>query len=1120
MPRSKSKTSKPARRPPPRRKRTTAKKPARAPERPPVELVPAEEEEQRVELVSGCPIVGIGASAGGLEALEVFLRHVPADSGLAWVVIQHLDPTHEAMLVPLLQRNTPIPVEEVRDGVEVQPDHVYVIPRGQDMSVFQGRLQLLPPATKRGLHLPIDFFFRTLAQDRSERAIGVILSGMGSDGTLGLRAIKEKAGAVFVQALASAKFDGMPRSAIEAGLADVVAPVEELPGRIVTFRKHAPHLLDRDRSFEEKAKGIFESVIVLLRAHTGNDFALYKRSTLYRRIERRMGLHQISNPAHYVRLLRDNPQEIELLFKELLIGVTSFFRDPTAWDVLKSRVMPELLVNRANGSVLRAWVPGCSTGEEAYSLAIVFKEAIEALKPQNNLTLQIFATDLDREAIDRARVGHFPDNIAADVSAERLRRFFVRDERGYRVSKDIREMVVFAPQNVIMDPPFTRLDFLSCRNLLIYLSAELQRRLVPLFHYTLVHDGVLLLGSAETVGAFTNLFAPLDNKTRLYKRLGSSAHPAAQQLAFGGRLPRPEPEDDAAAEPYVSHRTAPNIQTLVDRVLVQRFSPLGILCNEQGDVLYVSSRAGKYFEPAVGKANLNVFAMAREGLRYELSKSFAAALRDDSEKLVRRVKVGTNGGTQIVTLTVQRLKQPKELAGSVIVVLADADATARPPKLTRVSEPKRVNELRVELERAQEDIQTTREEMQTSQEELKSTNEELQSTNEELQSTNEELTTSKEEMQSLNEELQTVNHELQAKVDELSRSNNDMKNLLNSTDIATLFLDGSLRVRRFTTPTARIINLIPSDVGRPITDIASNLLYEHLADDAHEVLRTLVSSEKQASTKDGRWFLLRIMPYRTLENMIDGVVITFTDASASRALEAALQEQTSQVRQMAESLPTLVTGYRPDGPADFVSQQWVDYTGIPSAEQVGYGWVEQVHPEERERVRDEWRSAVRRGEALSCELRLRGGDGLYRWFRWRCAPVRDQTGQILRWYGTTTDVNDQKRAEDELDAERSRLGAILDQLETAIVVTDARRSIARITRAAAAVLGDEVGPGKRLADVFSSSLALDEKIDEAIESGRAVSFDASLGGKMHRVRIVPLRDGEVTLFLEAPRSPA
>jgi two-component system CheB/CheR fusion protein len=955
------------------------------------------------------PIVGIGASAGGLEALEAFLRHVPDAPGIAFVVVQHLDPTHKGMLVELLQRATRMTVLQAKDRQLVEADHVYVIPPNKDMSLLHGQLHLLSQASPRGLNLPIDFFFRSLAEDRQEHSIGVILSGMGSDGTLGLRAIKEKAGAAFVQSLGSAKFDSMPRSAIDAGLADVVAAVEELPEKIVAYSRHAPHISRAELPLENKAQSALEKVFILLRAHTGNDFSQYKRSTIYRRIERRMSLHQIDGLANYVRYLRENPGEIDLLFKELLIGVTSFFRDPAAWEHLKKEVMPALLSARSVGGVLRAWVPGCSTGEEAYSLAMIFKEAVEPFQPFRNITLQIFATDLDGDAIEKARQGHYPDNIAADVSPERLRRFFVQDERGYRVSKDIREMVVFAPQNISIDPPFTKLDILSCRNLLIYLSAELQKKLIPIFHYSLVPGGVLFLGSAETVGGFTELFAPLNGKTRLYRRLG---HPTiAVPIEFPAHAPPMPQTAPAPAEPEraTTRLVAPALQILADRLLVQRFAPVAVLCNEKGDVLYISGRSGKYLEPATGKASLSLFGMAREGLRYELSSAFSSAVRSGRVVIRRGVKVATNGSAQLVDLTVQKLTEPKELRDTVLVAIADvADpppaATRKPTRARAVPESRRVRELEVELGRSREEVQASREEMQTSQEELKSTNEELQSMNEELQSTNEELTTSKEEMQSLNEELQTVNHELQAKVDELSRSNNDMKNLLNSTDIATLFLDGELNVRRFTTPTARIIKLIPADAGRPITDIASDLDLDELAADAHEVLRSLVFKERQVATRDGRWFTLRIMPYRTLENVIDGVVITFTDATASRALEDALREQASQMRQMAESLPNLVWGCRPDGACDFLSRQWVDYTGIGEEEQLGYGWLEQLHPEDRDRVREAWRTAVKTGEAFKMEYRLRAASGDYRRFMVRSVPIRDAQGTILRWYGTSTDI--------------------------------------------------------------------------------------------------------------------
>jgi two-component system CheB/CheR fusion protein len=971
-------------------------------------------ETQPDEAPRGFPIVGIGTSAGGLEALEVFLKHVPPKSGAAYVVIQHLDPTRKDMLVELLQRTTQMPIIQAQDGIRVEPDQCYVIPPNMDMSLLHGQLHLLPQAIPRGLNLPIDFFFRSLAEDQQERSIGVILSGMGSDGTLGLRAIKERAGATFVQALTSAKFHGMPRSAIDAGLADVVAPVEEIPARIIAYREHAPYISHPGPPIEDKSHGSLEKVFVLLRSHTGNDFSLYKRSTIYRRIERRLGLHQISNISHYVRYLRENPREIDLLFKELLIGVTNFFRDPPAWEHLTHEVLPRLLEQRRSGGVLRAWVTGCSTGEEAYSLAMAFKEAVEPLKPVQNILLQIFATDLDREAIERARHGVYPDNIAADVSPERLRRFFIREERGYRVAKEIREMVVFAPQNVIMDPPFTKLDILCCRNLLIYLSGDLQKKLIPLFHYSLNPTGVLFLGSAETVGSFSNLFAPMDAKSRTFERLEQLVAATAFDFPseFVGSAARADPEREPASPVAIA---SPNLERLADRVLVQHFSPLGILCNDRGDVLYLSGRAGKYLEPAVGKANLNIFAMARDGLRYELSNAFAEATRKGRLVHVEGIQIGTNGGTQLVDLTVQRLTEPKELRGTVMVVIADARDTVAVQSRTkprRTTASTHTAELEQELHRSREEVQTTREEMQTSQEELRSTNEELQSANEELQSTNEELTTSKEEMQSLNEELQTVNHELQSKVDELSHSNNDMKNLLNSTDIATLFLDAELRVRRFTTPTAKIIKLIPGDSGRPITDIVSELDYPELAEDARDVLRTLMFKEKQASTRDGQWFSIRIMPYRTRENVIDGVVITFTDASSAKALEASLRDQASQFRQMAESLPTLVWGCRPDGACDYVNRRWVDYTGAPQTKHLGYGWLEYVHPEDRDRVRYTWQVAVQDGSDFESEFRLEDGGGGFRWFKGRAVAIRDEHNSIMKWYGTSTDVDDLKRGDD------------------------------------------------------------------------------------------------------------
>ena len=815
------------------------------------------------------------------------------------MVVQHLDPTYKGMLVELLQRTTVLPVAQIKDGIKVQPDHVYVIPPNRDLSILRGKLYLLEPTTPRGLRLPIDFFFRSLAEDLQANSIGVILSGMGSDGMLGLRAIKEKAGAVFVQTPSSAKFDSMPRSAVEDGQADVIAEPAELPLKIIEYSRHVP-TQNGPQQTPATASAIsgLEKVLVLLRAGTGHDFSLYKKSTLYRRIERRMGLHHLPHIADYVRYLRDNPQEAELLFKELLIGVTRFFRDADMWEQLRSEVLPAVLAAQPEGSLLRAWIAGCSTGEEAYSLAIVFHEVALSLKTTTPYKLQIFATDLDHDAIDRARTGIYPTNIAADVGEERLKRFFVPEEHGYRVSNEIREMVIFAPQNLVMDPPFTRLDLLSCRNLLIYLEPQLQRKLLSLFHYSLKPGGMLILGSSETIGDASDLFTPLPGRTRLYQRSDHDAR--TEPASFSSAFTRPRGSaaaptllaTDAMTSP-LSSLSSPTLQMLTESQLLLHHCPAAVLTNDKGDIAYIGGKTGKYLEPAAGKANLNIFAMAREGLSGALHSAFARALREKTVVPLNSLRVGTNGGTQYVDVAVRPLTSTPGSRNMVLVVFTDVPPPAVLPPASsddRGSHRARLSAVEEELKQCREELHITREEMQSSQEELRAANEELQSTNEELQSTNEELTTSKEEMQSMNEELQTVNQELQAKVEELSQASDDMKNLLNSTDIATLFLDDNLKVRRFTDQTTSIIKLIPGDAGRPVTDLVTELDYPQLADDVREVLRSLIFHECQVPARDGRWFAVRIMPYRTQDNRIDGVVITFVDITLVKVQEDTLRE--------------------------------------------------------------------------------------------------------------------------------------------------------------------------------------------------------------------------------------
>ena len=834
------------------------------------------------------PIVGIGASAGGLEALEQFFGNVSENSGMAYVVVQHLDPTHKGMLPELLQRVSKMAVFQVKDRMIVRPNCVYVIPPNKTMSILKGVLHLHKPVQERGQRLPIDFFLNSLANDRKELGIGLILSGMGSDGSLGIRAVKEKNGIAMVQEPGSAKFDSMPRNAIDSVTIDIVAAPDELPSRLKEFIKHIP-VLTTETNVEIKDKSSLEKINNMLRTYTGNDFSLYKKNTVYRRIERRMVIHKLDKIASYVLFLNENPKEIEILFKELLIGVTDFFRDLAVWEKLKETILPDIITKLEPGSILRAWIPGCSTGEEAYSLAIVFKEALEKINPHGGFSLQIFATDLDNEAIEIARRGIFSSNIAEHVSPERLKRFFLKTDDGYFINTEIREKVVFAQHNIIMHPPFTKIDILSCRNLLIYMEPELQKKMVGLFYYSLNPEGIMILGTSETLGTQSHLFTPLDLKCKIFKRANTLLAP--DLLDFPASFSRTK---STHIEKEIVPTSTQNIQTLADQLLLQKYSPAGVLLNETGDIIYISGHTGKYLEPAVGKANMNIFAMLREGLRSEFPIAFRKALLKKEAVVLRNIKVGTNGSAHTLNISIQWIEKPEALKGKVLVIFKDvqdiADSKLAASKEKKSQDNIRQMELEKELKYAREKIQDTLEAMQSSQEELKFTNEELQSTNEELQSTNEELMSSKEEMQSLNEELQTLNAELQSKVDDFTRVNNDMKNLLNSTDIATLFLDKDLNIRRFTTQAVKIFKLIKTDVGRPFTDLVSDLIYPELTTDILKVLKSLEFIKKQIPTKDGRWYSIRIMPYATLDEKIEGVVITFFNISDLKEVEVKLHE--------------------------------------------------------------------------------------------------------------------------------------------------------------------------------------------------------------------------------------
>jgi two-component system CheB/CheR fusion protein len=838
------------------------------------------------------PVVGLGASAGGLEALEEFFSHVPPNSGMAFIVVTHQHPGHTSLLPELLGKYTRMPVLNARNGQRVRPGCIYLSRAERNLGILNGILQLVEFDTQDRVHLPIDHFFRSLAADQDRRAIGVILSGTGSDGTLGSKAIKEAGGTMMAQSPESAKYSGMPHGAIATGLMDFVLPAGEIAERLAFHMRKTPLPgMEAPQPVDHDLPGRLQRVVFLLRNRTGHDFSPYKATTISRRVERRMHLHQIKSIPRYLLYLQDNPHEADLLFKELLIGVTSFFRDPDAFLALTRKVLPDLLRSKPEGSVVRVWVAGCSTGEEAYTLAMVLRDCAERIKKR--VTIQVFATDLDAQAIDAARAGLYPAGIAKDVPREQLARYFVKEDRHYRLKKSIRELVVFAKQNVIRDPPFTKLDLLACRNLLIYLNSDVQKRLLALFHYALKPDGLLLLGPSESISEFSRHFAVVDKKWRIF----------ARKKTVPGTFPpmefplRPLPAGAGPTGVALADATRePRAEAIFGKLLASRFIPAAVVINAQGDISYIHGQTGSYLEPAPGQPRLNLLEMAREGLRLELGAAVHQAATQDTEVVHQGVRIKINGGFEHVNVTVLRLSEPELLRGLFLVTFQPVPAPAGRRGGEAAQQPSKGQLKR--LQTMERELRFTRESLRSTVEELQSSNEELQSTNEELQSSNEELETSREEMQSLNEELQTVNAQLQTKVDALSETNDDMQNLLNSTSIATLFLDTRLKIKRFTEQARSVVNLIPSDVGRPISDLVSNLNYDQLEADALEVLRTLHSREREVQNKQGDWRLVRMLPYRTTENLIDGLVVTFVDINRLKQAEQAAQK----ARLLAESI--------------------------------------------------------------------------------------------------------------------------------------------------------------------------------------------------------------------------
>ncbi|KIG16678.1 Chemotaxis protein methyltransferase CheR [Enhygromyxa salina] len=944
-------------------------------------------------------VAGLGASAGGLQALTAFFENLPTDSGLAFVVITHQHAGHVSLMPEILGKHTTLPVVEATDGMLVEPNHVYLSPPGGRLALMGGTLHDMRSVSGNNSSapvLPIDYFFRSLAEELGDRALAVVLSGTGSDGSVGAKIIKRETGLVLAEDPNSATYDGMPRSVIATSVVDFIGTPAEIARKIVNYAARTTSGQPRQNS--DVSLQDIRKILVMVRDHTGHDFSGYKENTIRRRIERRMNLHQFESPRDYVAYLQQNPIEFDILFKELLIGVTNFFRDPEAFATLADK-LPELLEHKRDGDSVRVWVAGCSTGEEAYSIAILLHEATRELNKR--LVLQIFATDLDATAIDRARAGIYPEGIAVDVGEPRLGRYFAKDEAAYRVRKEIRDMVIFAPHNVIADPPFTKLDLLSCRNLLIYLNSQLQRRIVGLFHYALRPGGLMFLGTSESVGNFADLFTSVDKRTKLFRRVSTSPN----------LLPRFPLAASAHADLTTrEHRelprkpTAAPVARLVEKVLIAEHVPPSVVVNERGTIIHIHGRIGQYFEPAPGQPSLNLLDMAREGLQPSLATCLRQAASRDAEVRHDHVRVRSNGTFSHVDVSARRLTDPQQLQGLILFTFVPCP----PPEQLAALEVERpsgadnTNQLQAvenELRYTKETLRSTIEELETSNEELKSANEELQSTNEELQSTNEEIETSKEEMQSLNEELHTVNSELEEKVADLSQANDDMTNLLNSTEIATVFLDNDLRIKRFTASATRIIKLIWSDVGRPIGDLASELHYESLVADATAVARTLIRLERELQGKNGNWYLMRMVPYRTTDNVIDGLVMTFVDITDQKRAFAELQRIEDQIRRDDESMAVVLTAcsvpvvfWRVDRELRFC---WVGnpFPGLSATQMVGKRIDELAAGEGASRLLELERRVLATGVGEEQDLLLEINDASNIW-RVCAHPQRDEDGEV------------------------------------------------------------------------------------------------------------------------------
>ena len=848
---------------------------------------------ERVRAKVDFPIVGIGASAGGLEAVSALLEPLPSDIGMAFVLVQHLAPEHDSMMSELLSRVTSLKVTEITDGLTIQPNTVYVIPPDSDLGIINSVLQLVPRSVQQ--HLPIDYFFDCLAQDQQSNAIGVILSGSASDGSRGIKSIKSKHGITFAQSPETARYDSMPSSAIASGCVDFILSPAAIADELVYLSRHAKSIAAEAMPEKKKNRvksNDYEKIFMFLRNRTGNDFSLYKQSTIQRRISRRMMVNRIESLKDYIHFLNSHPMEVDALFQDILINVTEFFRDPDSFEALKKSIFPAIFQGRDAELPVRIWVPGCSTGEEVYSIIISLLEYLG--ENVSRTKIQVFASDIDEQAIEKARAGIYPETITSNVSAERLRRFFNKVSKGYQINKRVRDLCVFATQNITKDPPFSHLDLAVCRNLLIYMSNLLQRKVLQTLHYSLNSGGILFLGNCETIGSSADIFSPVDNENKFYVKKDVPRNARFRSTNIVSDIP--STSSSVGKSPVIQVQSI-GLQQFAESIILSHYSPPGIVVNKQFDVIQFIGNTGPYLEPTPGSASLNVIKLVHPDLTAELRVVVHTAVNNNTLAKAEHVYLHRDKSIEDITIEVLPLKM--RMDGEIyFLIMFRKNSEYDPEFITEKSgrqgdeqvgaeDSGYIEKLKKEQDISKAYMQAIIEDHEASNEELQAANEEIQSTNEELQSTNEELETAKEELQSTNEELITVNEELEKRNRELHMSNDDLKNIISSTNLAVVMLNDALSIRFFSPQAHRLLNLINSDIGRPIGDIRANVNVGDLTQYVNQVIDTLRPINMEVNDNQNSWYSMVIRPYRTEDNHISGAVIIFTDITESKLLQRA-----------------------------------------------------------------------------------------------------------------------------------------------------------------------------------------------------------------------------------------